>query len=84
MKFYLPFNAGMEKQQEPITDNESAKDKTGFVTTDELLKKIPISRRTLTNWRHRKLIPYIKLPGTRRVLFDFESVRAALLRMESN
>jgi hypothetical protein len=54
----------------------------GFISESQLLTKIPVCRRTLNSWRQKKLIPFIRLPGTRRLLYDFESVRAALLRME--
>jgi hypothetical protein len=59
-------------------------DKTGFISETQLLKTIlPVSRRSLANWRQKKLIPFIRLPGTRRILYDPASVRAALLRMSA-
>jgi predicted site-specific integrase-resolvase len=51
-----------------------------FLSTDQLLADLPISRRTLGSWRKKGLIPYIKIG--RRVLFDSESVRQALRRRE--
>lgn len=54
----------------------------GIISETQLLGKIPICRRTLHSWREKNLIPFIRLPGTRRILYDYESVRAALLRME--
>jgi hypothetical protein len=54
----------------------------GFISESQLLARIPVCRRTLNSWRQKKLIPFIRLPGSRRLLYDFESVRGALLRME--
>jgi predicted site-specific integrase-resolvase len=54
----------------------------GFLSQSELLPRLGISRRTLANWRRRGLIPYVKLPGSRRLLFDWQNVKAALLRQE--
>lgn len=63
---------------------ESDGDRKAFLSESELLKKIPVCRRTLNSWRRRKLIPFIRLPGTRRVLYDFDLVHAALLRMSNS
>ena len=52
----------------------------GFLTVKQLLERLPISRRTLATHRAKGLIPWISLGG--RVLFDWESVRAALLRQQ--
>jgi predicted DNA-binding transcriptional regulator AlpA len=51
-----------------------------FLSEKELLKRLPISRRTLWNWRHQKKIPAIVIG--RRVLFCWENVSAALRRLE--
>jgi len=51
----------------------------GFITENELLGRLPISRRTLFKWRANGNIPCIKLGG-RRLLFHWPSVEAALLR----
>ena len=48
----------------------------------ELLPRLRVSRRTLATWRSRGVIPFIRLPGSRRILFDWNSVRAALLRQQ--
>jgi predicted site-specific integrase-resolvase len=60
---------------------DAPEDKTGFISESQILQKIPVCRRTLHAWRRKNLIPYIKLPGTRRILYDFEAVRVALMRM---
>jgi predicted site-specific integrase-resolvase len=54
-----------------------------IISSSELLKKIPVSPRTLGNWRKRGLIPAIKLPGTSRVLFHWPSVQEALRRRQT-
>src|SRR5262249_23651102 len=51
-----------------------------FITVNQLLDRLPISRRTLSEHRKKGVIPWINLGG--RVLFDWESVRAALLRQQ--
>jgi|ERR1039457_3017533 excisionase family DNA binding protein len=53
----------------------------GFIDTDELLRRLPVSRGTIRNWCRSGKIPYIKTPG-RRVLFCWENVANALRRME--
>ncbi len=54
----------------------------GFIDEKELLKRLPVSRRTLFAWRETGKIPCVKLPGGRRVLFHWPSVEAALLRKQ--
>ena len=51
----------------------------GFIDEKQLLARLPISRRTLFNWRTSGKIPCVRLCG-RRVLFHWPSVEAALLR----
>jgi predicted site-specific integrase-resolvase len=51
----------------------------GFISENELLDRLPISRRTLFKWRAAGKIPCVKLAG-RRILFHWPSVEAALLR----
>ena len=54
---------------------------TGFIDTTAFLKLVPVSRATLGNWMRDGKIPYIK-NGGRRVLFDWPTVREALLRKQ--
>jgi predicted DNA-binding transcriptional regulator AlpA len=54
---------------------------TGFIDEKELLKRLPVSRRTLFSWRTTGKIPSVRLGG-RRVLFHWPSIEAALLRMQ--
>ena len=48
--------------------------------SDTLLAKLPISRRTLGNWKAKGFLPYIKTG--RRCLYDWASVQGALLRRQ--
>lgn len=52
-----------------------------FIDEMELLKRLPVSRRTLFNWRTTGKIPCVR-PGGRRILFHWPSVEAALLRQQ--
>jgi predicted site-specific integrase-resolvase len=51
----------------------------GFISQKQLLARLPISRRTLFNWRKTGKIPCVRLGGC-RILFHWPSVEAALLR----
>jgi hypothetical protein len=57
-------------------------EESGFLSSDQLLKRLPISRGTLRNWCANGSLPYIKAGGARRILFDWPSVREALLRRQ--
>jgi len=59
---------------------ESDKERQTFIDERELLKRIPVARRTLWNWRHQKKIPSIVIG--RRVLYCWDSVAEALRRLE--
>ena len=52
---------------------------SGFIDQKQFLARLPISRRTLFNWRTTGKIPCVRLGG-RRILFHWPSVEAALLR----
>lgn len=54
----------------------------GFLDEIELLKRVPVCRRTLANWKAKGLLPFVKIG--RRCLYDWQNVRAALLRLEHN
>jgi hypothetical protein len=60
--------------------SEKASGERAFLSEKELLTKLPISRRTLANWKINGLIPYIKIG--RRCLYDWPSVHGALLRRQ--
>ena len=62
------------------TLTENASGERGFLDEKQLLAKLPISRRTLGNWKTSGGIPYIKIG--RRCLYDWPSVQGALLRRQ--
>jgi hypothetical protein len=53
---------------------------TGFIDEKTLLARLPVSRRTLGNWKAKGILPYIKIG--RRCLYDWVSVQGALLRRQ--
>ena len=59
---------------------EGVRGETGFINEKQLLARLPISRRTLGNWKAGGLLPYIKIG--RRCLYDWASVQGALLRRQ--
>jgi hypothetical protein len=52
-----------------------------FIDTPELLRRLPVCRKTLNNWRQANKLPYIQAGG-RRVLYHWPSVQNALLRQQ--
>ncbi len=52
-----------------------------FIDEKELLKRLPVSRRTIYSWRTSGKIPSVRLGG-RRILFHWKSVESALLRQQ--
>src|SRR5271166_6444658 len=52
----------------------------GFIGEKQLLARLPISRRTLGNWKATSILPYIKIG--RRCLYDWASVQGALLHRQ--
>jgi predicted site-specific integrase-resolvase len=55
---------------------------SGFLNESQILPRLGVSRRTLATWRCKGVIPYIRPPGGRRILFDWDSVKAALMRQQ--
>ncbi|MGH7975805.1 MAG: helix-turn-helix transcriptional regulator [Limisphaerales bacterium] len=53
---------------------------TGFIDEKELLRRIPIARRTAFNWQRSGKLPCVKIG--RRKLFHWPSVCEALLRQQ--
>jgi hypothetical protein len=69
----------------PCMDRESDRapsSAAGFLNQKQLLARLPISRRTLFNWRMTGKIPCVRL-DRRRLLFHWPSVEAALLRFQN-
>lgn len=61
---------------------ETDEDLKAFIDEKEMLRRLPVSRRTLFGWRESGKIPCVRLPGSRRVIFHWPSVQGALLRMQ--
>jgi hypothetical protein len=59
---------------------QSTKSESRFINEKQMLQKLPVSRRTLFEWRMTGKIPSVKI--ARRVLFHWPSVEAALLRYQ--
>jgi hypothetical protein len=53
---------------------------TGFIDEKRLLARVPVSRRTLGNWKAKGILPFIKIG--RRCLYHWASVQGALLRRQ--
>jgi len=82
MKVVAPGGEGRPKAEFTPPEFKALTGEAGFISESQLLERIPISRRSLGNWKKRQLIPFIRLPGTRRVLYSWPSVSDALRRME--
>jgi hypothetical protein len=74
-----PASAGVWDNGSRTGPNQAPADEMGFIDQRQLLARLPISRRTLFNWRVTGKIPCVRLGG-RRILFHWPSVEAALLR----
>jgi excisionase family DNA binding protein len=62
------------------TKPDTAPAPLGFLDFKQLCERLPLGERTLRELIKRRLIPFVRLPGARRLLFDWDNVRAALLR----
>jgi len=60
--------------------SEDLSERTEFINEKQLLARVPISRRTLGNWKAKGLLPFIKIG--RCCLYDWASVQGALLRRQ--
>ena len=77
-----PANAGATENGTCAEQNQTSAGEHGFIDQKQLLSRLPISRRTLFNWRTTGKIPCVRLGG-RRILFHWPSVEAALLRHQN-
>ncbi len=68
-----------EKHPEDLLTRHQPLD-SRFINEAELLRRLPVSRRTLHNWRRAGKIPSILIG--RRVLYCWENVADALRRLE--
>jgi len=66
----------------PGSDSAEASHKGDIIDMEELAKRVPLSERTLRTLIRDRVIPHIRLPGGRRLLFHWNGVEAALLRFE--
>jgi hypothetical protein len=74
----IPGRACLNGSKDDLTENASGE--RAFMDEKQLLTKLPISRRTLGNWKAAGILPYIKIG--RRCLYDWASVQGALLRRQ--
>jgi hypothetical protein len=65
-----------------LPSNTEAGDTPEFLTQTQLLKRLPITRRTLFLWRKAGILPWIRIPRCRKVLFHWPTVVAALQRYQ--
>jgi Helix-turn-helix domain len=91
---FLSKNKSQPLPSEPATDNpklaaiphqherrwETGEELKAFIDEKELRRRLPVSRRTIHNWRRAGKIPSIVIG--RRVLFCWDNVAEALRRLE--
>jgi hypothetical protein len=75
-----PTRSDMRENGNRSEVNQTLPSETRFMDEKQLLRKLPISRRTLGYWKAKGILPYIKIG--RRCLYDWESVQSALLRRQ--
>lgn len=56
---------------EPLYE-QTPNDKTPvkWLTTQEVLARLNISKRTLQNWRSKGIMPYSEVPGSNKLFYD--------------
>ncbi len=78
-----PATQGNQRAESPTPRNPQPSTRLeGFLDVPALLARLPISERTLREEIKRRRIPVIRLPGSRRLLFDWPSVQRSLLRFQ--
>lgn len=66
-----------------VAEAATTADRTNDIIDEKtLLDRLPVSPRTLRNWREKGLLPFIRLPDTRRVLYSWGAVHATILRRQ--
>ena len=75
-----PASAGAPDTNIRAEQNQTPAGEAGFIDEKQLLARLPISRRTLGNWKVKGILPFIKIG--RRCLYDWASVQGALLRRQ--
>src|SRR6266496_6143406 len=76
----LPDSSDARNNDKGNEPNRTSSAETGFIDEKRMLARLPISRRTLGNWKAKGILPYIKIG--RRCLYDWTSVQSALLRQQ--
>ena len=66
----LPASLNRRENGKGSEPNRTASGKTGFIDEKQLLAKLPISRRTLGNWKAKGILPFIEIG--RRCLYDLD------------
>jgi predicted site-specific integrase-resolvase len=62
-----------------MNDQIASTPEPAFIDQEELLRRLPVSRRTIFSWRSAGKIPFVRLGG-RKVLYHWKSVESALIR----
>jgi len=70
------------KDNEPDLDRPLPVILDTFLDFDQLLPRLRVCERSAREWTRQGLIPSIRLPGSRRVLYHWPSVERALLRLQ--
>lgn len=76
-----PAALSLETSLEPRSLKLAPSSQSSFIDERECLRRVPVARRTWHDWRKRGL-PFIRPPGGRRILYDWQNVRSWLLRQE--
>ena len=74
-------NTTLALSRREFQDQASAT-QSGFLGFKTLCELVPLSERTLRKAVKKGQIPHIRLPGARRLLFDWETTRQAILRFQ--
>lgn len=53
-----------------------------FLSFELLLPRLPVCERSAREWTRKGILPSIRLPNSRRVLYHWPSVAQALLRLQ--
>ena len=75
---FIPDGVCLNGRMNELTENANCEPR--FISEKELLVKLPISRRTLGNWKAKGVLLYFKIG--RRCLYACASVQGALLRRQ--
>jgi hypothetical protein len=62
-----------------LVENQPAAS-SDWLTELDMLREIPVCRRTLKQWRDDGTLPFVRLPGSRRIIYHRKTVESALLR----